>query len=146
MLGGAIPSNPVPHNTGMDVAIRSLRVAARRWRAAKKPGGSATFAEKRNDLAKAIAVAAAAAGPPVPTLSWDFQRLSIDQYGTPGAITLDFLEKTSIRVAERAYRSPGAALCRLFRVISYIIWSDHALAVPARQPPTFAYQSPSMPS
>jgi hypothetical protein len=35
--------------------------------------------EKRNDLAKAIAAAAAAAGTPVLTLSWDFHPLSFDQ-------------------------------------------------------------------
>jgi hypothetical protein len=29
----------------------------------------------------------------------------------------------------REYCSPGAALRRLFRVISYSIWSDHALTV-----------------
>jgi hypothetical protein len=40
-------------------------VAARRRHVAEKPGGSATFSEqeKRNDLAKAIAAAAAAADP-----------------------------------------------------------------------------------
>jgi hypothetical protein len=48
----------------MDVIIRSLSVAARRRHAAEKPGGTATFAgqEKRSDLAKAIAGAAAVAG------------------------------------------------------------------------------------
>jgi hypothetical protein len=58
------PSDPVPRNTVMDVTIRSSRVAARRRHAAEKPGGSATFAEqeKRNDLAKAIVAAVAAAG------------------------------------------------------------------------------------
>jgi hypothetical protein len=77
MLGGAIPSDPVPRNTAM-VTIRSSRVAARRRHAAEKPGGSATFAEqeKRNDLAKSIAAAAAAAGTPVPTFLWEFHPLS----------------------------------------------------------------------
>jgi hypothetical protein len=148
MLGGAIPWDPVPRNTAMDVTIRSSRVAARRRHAAEKPGGSATFAEqeKRNDLAKSIAAAAAAAGTPVPTLSCEFHPLSFDLYGAPGESTLEFLEKVSIRIAMRAYCSPGTALCRLFRVISYSIWSDQALAVLARQPSSFAYPSPSMPS
>jgi hypothetical protein len=66
-------SDPVPRNTAMDVTIRSSRVAARRRLAAEKPGGSGTF----DDLARAIA---AAAGTPVPTLSWEFQPLSFDQY------------------------------------------------------------------
>jgi hypothetical protein len=72
----------VPHNTATDVTIRCSRVAARRRHAAEKPGGSATFAEqeKRIDLAKAIAAAAAATGTPVPTLSWDFQPLSFDHW------------------------------------------------------------------
>jgi hypothetical protein len=143
------PSNPVPRNTAIDVTVRSSRVAARRRHAAEKPGGSATFAEqeKRNDLKKAIAAASAAAATQVPTLSWDFQPLSFDQYAAPGANTLEFLEKLSIRIAERAYCSPGAALRRLFRAISYSIWSDQALAVLARQPSsTFVYPSPSMPS
>jgi hypothetical protein len=45
--------------------MRSPRVLVHRRQAAEKPGGSATFAEqeKRNDLAKGIAAAAAAAGP-----------------------------------------------------------------------------------
>jgi hypothetical protein len=101
--------------------IRSSRVAARRRHAAEKPGRSATFAAqaKRNDIAKSIATAAAAAGTPVPTLSSDFQSLSFDLYGASGEITLEFLEKLSIRIAMRAYCSPGAALRRLFRVFSY---------------------------
>jgi hypothetical protein len=80
------PSNPVPHNTAMDVTIRSSRVAARRRHEAEKPGGSATVAEqeKRNDLAKVIADAAAVADTPAPTLSWDFLPLSLDQYDAPG--------------------------------------------------------------
>jgi hypothetical protein len=51
----------------MDVTIRSSRDAALRRHAAEKPGGSAKFAEqeKRNDLAKAIAAAAAAAQSPL---------------------------------------------------------------------------------
>jgi hypothetical protein len=63
------PSDSGPRNTAMEVTIRSSCVAARRQHAAEKPGGSATFGEqdKRNDLAKAIAAAAAAAGIPVPT-------------------------------------------------------------------------------
>jgi hypothetical protein len=66
------PSNPVARNTAMDVTIRSSRVAARRRHAVGKPGGSATFAEKekRNDLVKAKAAAAAAEDNPVPSLSW----------------------------------------------------------------------------
>jgi hypothetical protein len=72
---------PVPRNTAMVISIRSSRVAARRRHAAEKLGGSATFSEKekRNDLAKAIAAAAAAAGNPFPALAWDFQPLSFDQ-------------------------------------------------------------------
>jgi hypothetical protein len=64
----------------MDVTIRSSRVAASLRHAAEKPGGSAPFAEqeKRNDLAKTMAAAAAAAGTPVPSFSWDFQPLSFD--------------------------------------------------------------------
>jgi hypothetical protein len=83
------PSNPVPRNTAIDVTVRVSRVAARRRHAAEKPGGSATFAEqeKRNDLKKAIATAAAAVATQVPTLSWDFQPLSFDQYAAPGANT-----------------------------------------------------------
>jgi hypothetical protein len=110
------PLDVVPRNTTMDVTIRSSRVAARRRHAAEKPGGSATFAEQetRNDHAKAIAAAATAAGTPVPTLSWDFQPLSFDQYGAPGESTLEFLENLSIRIAMRAYCSSGAALSRLF--------------------------------
>jgi hypothetical protein len=109
----------------MDVTIRSSRVAARRRHAAEKPGVSATFAkrEKRNNLAKAIAAASAVAGTRVPTLSWEFQPLSLDQYAAPGESTLEFLEKLSIRIAMRAYCSRGAAIRRLFRVISYSIWS-----------------------
>jgi hypothetical protein len=55
----------------MDVTIRSARVADLRRHAAEMSVGSATFAEqeKRNDLAKAIAAAAAAASAPVLTLS-----------------------------------------------------------------------------
>jgi hypothetical protein len=85
--------------------------------------GSATFTEqeKRNDLANAIAAAAAAAGTPVPTLSWEFQLLSIDQDVAPGEGTLEFLEKLSVRIAMRAYCSPGASLRRFFRVIGYSI-------------------------
>jgi hypothetical protein len=73
----------------MDVMIRSSRVAARRRHAAEKHGGSATFAkrEKRNYLAKAIAAASAVAGTRVPTLSWEFQPLSFDQYAAPGEST-----------------------------------------------------------
>jgi hypothetical protein len=106
------PSDRVPRNTAMYVTSRSLCVAARRRHAAEMPGGSATFAEleKLNDLAKAIAAAAAAAGTPVPTLSWEFQPLSFDQYGVPGESTLEFLENLSIRIAMRAYCSPRAAL------------------------------------
>jgi hypothetical protein len=142
------PSNPVPRNTAMDVKIRSSRVAARRWHAAEKPGGSAKFAEqkKRNDLAKAIAAAAAAAGTPVPTLLWEFQPLRFEQYDASGESTLEFLEKLSIRIARGMDCCPGAALRRLFRVVSYSIWSDQALAVLARQRSTFASPSPSMPS
>jgi hypothetical protein len=141
-------SNPVPRNTAIDVTLRSSRIAARRRHAAEKPGGSAPFAEqeKRNDLRKAIAAASAAAATQVPTLSWDFQPLSFDQYAAPGASTLEFLEKLSIRIAERAYCSPGASLRRLFRAISYSIWSDQALAILAQQPSTFVYPSPSLPS
>jgi hypothetical protein len=82
----------------MDVTIRTSRVVARRRHAAEKPRGSATFAEqeKRNDLAKAIAAAPAAAGTPVPNLSWDFQPLNFDQHGAPGESTLGFLEKLPI--------------------------------------------------
>jgi hypothetical protein len=88
-------------NTAIDVPIRSSRVAARRRHAAETPGESATFVEqeKRNDLAKAIAAAAAAAGTPVPSLSWDSQLLSFDQCGAPGERTLEFLEKVYIRIA-----------------------------------------------
>jgi hypothetical protein len=137
----------VPLNTAIDVTVRSSRVAARRRHAAEKPGGSATFAEqeKRNDPKKAVAAASAAVATQVPTLSWDFQPLSFDQYAAPGA-NIEFFEKLSIRIAERAYCSPGAALRRLFRAISYSIWSDQALAVLARQPSTFVSPSPSMPS
>jgi hypothetical protein len=147
-LDAPSPSNPERRNTAIDVTVRSSRVAARRRHAAEKPGGSATFAEqeKRNDLKKSIAAASAAAATQVPTLSWDFQPLSFDQYAAPGANTLEFLEKLSIRIAERAYCSPGAALRGLFRAFSYSIWSDQALAVLARQPSTFVYPSPSMPS
>jgi hypothetical protein len=114
------PSDPVPRNTAMDVTIRPSRVAARRRHAAERPGGSARFAEheKRKNFAKAIAAAAAAAGTPVPTLSWDFQPLSFDQYGAPGESTLEFLEKLSIRIPVRADCSPGAALRRRFRAVS----------------------------
>jgi hypothetical protein len=56
-------------------------------------------------------------------LSWEFQPSSFDQYCAPGESTMEFLEKLSIRIAMRAYCSPGAALRRLFRVISYSIWS-----------------------
>jgi hypothetical protein len=108
----------------MDVTIRSSRAAARRRHAAEKSAGSATFAgqEKHNDLAKAIAAAAAAAATPAPILSWDFQPLSSDKYGAPGESTLEFLGNLSIRIDVRAYCSPGAALRRLFRVISYSLW------------------------
>jgi hypothetical protein len=77
-LEAPFPSNPVPCNTAMDVSIRSSRVAARRRHAAETPGGSGKIAEqeKRNDLANAIAAAAAAAGTPIPSLSWEFQLLS----------------------------------------------------------------------
>jgi hypothetical protein len=63
------PSDPVPRNTATDDTIGSSRVAAHRRHAAEKPGVSATFVEqeKRNDLVKAIAAAAAATGTPVPT-------------------------------------------------------------------------------
>jgi hypothetical protein len=146
-LGALSPSDPVPRNTAIDVTIRYSCVAARRRHAAEKPGGSATFAEqeKRNDFSKAIADAATVAVTPVPTVSWEFQPLSFDQYGAPGESTLEFLEKLSIRIAMRSYCSPGAALRRLFRAIRYSIWSDQALAVLARQPSTIAYPSPSMP-
>jgi hypothetical protein len=133
----------------MDVTIgSSLRVVARRRHAAEAPEGSATFSEqgKRNDLAKALAAATAAAGIPAPPLLWDVQPLSFDQYDAPRESTLDFLEKLSLRIAMRVYCSPGATLRRLFRVISYGIWSDQAVAVLARQPSTFANPSPSMPS
>jgi hypothetical protein len=69
------PSDPVPRNTAMDVTIRSSRVAARRRHAAEKPGGSGNF----DDLARAIA-AVAGTPTPVPTLSWELQPLSFDQY------------------------------------------------------------------
>jgi hypothetical protein len=130
----------------MDVTIRSSRVAAR-LRAAEKHRGSATFAEqeKCNDLAKALAAAAAAAGTPVPTLLGDFQPFSFDQHGAPGESTLEILEKLYIHIAEPAYCSPGPPLRRLFRVISDSIWSDQVLAVQPRQPSTSAYPSPSMP-
>jgi hypothetical protein len=128
-------------------AARASCVAARRRHATEKPGSLAKFAEqeKRKDLKKAIAAASAAVATQVPTLS-DFQPLSFDQYAAPGANTLEFLEKLSIRIAEHAYCSPGAALRRLFRAISYSIWSDQALAVLARQPSAFVYPSPSKPS
>jgi hypothetical protein len=74
--------------------------------------------ERRNEATKAIAAAAAAANTPVPSLKWDFQPLSLDQYGAPRESTLEFLETLSIRTAVRAYCSPGAALHRLFRVTS----------------------------
>jgi hypothetical protein len=53
-------------------------------------------------------------------------------------------EKLAIRIAERAYCSPGAALYRLFRVVSDTIWSGFALAVLGRQPSSHAYASPPM--
>jgi hypothetical protein len=103
--------------------------------------------EKRNNLAKAIPAAAAAEGPPVPTLSWDFQPLSFGQYGAPGEVTsLKFLEKVCIRIADSVYCSPSDTLRRFFRVISYRIWSEQAHAVLVRLPSTFAYPLPSMPS
>jgi hypothetical protein len=85
------PSNPVPRNTAMDVTIPSSSVAAHRRHAVEKPRGSATFAgqERCNDLAKAIAAAAAVTGTPVPTLSWDFQPLGFDQYAAPEARTFE---------------------------------------------------------
>jgi hypothetical protein len=58
----------------------------------------------------------------------------------------EFLEKLSIRIAVRAYCSPGAALRRLIRAISYSLWSNQALAVMARQASTFANPWLSMPS
>jgi hypothetical protein len=137
------PSNPVPHNTAMDVTIRSSRVAPLRRHAAEKPRGTAPFAEreKRNDLAKAFASSAAAAGTAVPTLSVQVPPLSFDQYGAPGESTLEFLEKLSIRMAMRAYCSPGAVLRRLILVISFRIRSVRTPAVLALQPSTFAYLS-----
>jgi hypothetical protein len=128
----------------MDVTIQSSRVAARRRHVAERPGGSATFAEqeKRNDPAKAIAAAAAAAGTRAPTLSWEFQPLSFDQSGAPGESTVEFLEKLSIRIAMRVYCSPGAVLRRLFRVISYtpyglnkllLYWHDNRQRLPIRR-------------
>jgi hypothetical protein len=83
-------------NTAMDVTIRSSRVAARQQDAAEKSGESATFAEQetRNELAKAIAAAAATAGDPVPTLSWDFRPLSLGQYAAPGASISEFPAKS----------------------------------------------------
>jgi hypothetical protein len=125
----------------MNVTIRSSRVAAGRRHAADKPRGSATFSDhvKRNGLAKAIAASAAAAGTPVATLPWDFQPLSFDQYSASGERTLEFLKKLSIRIVECACSSPGAALRRVFRVISYNLWSEEARALLARQPSTFAY-------
>jgi hypothetical protein len=82
----------------MDVTARYSRVAARGRHVAEKPGGSGTFAEqeKHNDPAKSIAAATAAAGIPVPILSWGFQPLSFDQNAVPGASTLEFLETLSI--------------------------------------------------
>jgi hypothetical protein len=129
-------SDHAPHKTAREVTIRNSRVAARRRHAAEKPGGSATFAEqeKRNDLANAITAAAAAAGIPVPTLSWNFQLFSVDHLIAPRESTCEFLEKLSIRIAMRAYCSPSAALRLLLQVISYSTWSDQALAVVARQP------------
>jgi hypothetical protein len=75
------PSNPVLRNIEMDVTIRSSHVAARRWHVAEKPGGSAKFSElaKRNDLAKALAAVAAAAETLLPTISWGFQPLKLDE-------------------------------------------------------------------
>jgi hypothetical protein len=90
-LEAPYPSAPVPRNTSMDVTIRSSRVAAR-WRpAAEKHGGSATFAEqeKRNDLSKAIAAAAAAAHSPLSRIYHGNSSHCFDQYGAPGESTLD---------------------------------------------------------
>jgi hypothetical protein len=93
------------------------------------------------DLAKAIAAAAALAGTPLPTLSWEFQPLSFDQYCAPGESTLQFLEKLSIRIAMRAYCSPGAALRRLLRLITtayglsklLLYWHDYRQRLPIRR-------------
>jgi hypothetical protein len=76
----------------MDVTIRSSRVAARQLHAVENPGESVTISEQemRNDLAKTIAAAAAAAGTPVASLPWDFQPLSLNQYGAPGESALEF--------------------------------------------------------
>jgi hypothetical protein len=147
-LDAPSPSKPAPLNTAMDVIIRSSPVASRRRHAVEKPRRSSSFSEqeKRNDLAKAIAAAAAAVGTPVPTVSWNSRPLRFDQYGAPGESTLENLEKLSIRIAAHAYCSPGGDLRRLFRVTSCSIWPDQALAVLARQPSTFANPSPSMPS
>jgi hypothetical protein len=142
MLGGAIPVKPCSaqycDTCDCPGFVRRCSSAACDRKFAEQ--------EKRKDLKKAIAAASAAVATQVPTLSWDFQPLSFDQYAAPGANNLEFLEKLAIQIAERAYCSPGAALRRLFRAISYSIWSDQALAVLARQPLTFVYPSPSKPS
>jgi hypothetical protein len=78
-LGSAIPGYLLAHDTAIDVTIGFSRVAARLWRAAEEPAGSATFVEKErsDDFDKAIAAAAAAAGMSIPTiLSWDFRPLA----------------------------------------------------------------------
>jgi hypothetical protein len=119
MLGGTVPCEPCASQFRMVVSIWSSRVAARRWHAAEEPGGSATFAEeeKRHDVARAIE-AAAAASTPLLSLSWDFQPLRFDQYGAPEESTLDFLVLSELPCG---YRSPGTALRRHFRAISYSI-------------------------
>jgi hypothetical protein len=55
-------------------------------------------------------------------------------------------KRSCLSELSRAFCTPGAALRRHFRAISYSVWSDQALAVLARQPSTFAYPPPSMPS
>jgi hypothetical protein len=148
MSQGAIPFEPCTahyrdgrHHPVFTRCCSSAACGREAWRI-----GYIAEQEKRNDLAKAIAAAAAVADIPVPTSSWDFQLFSFDQYGAPGESTLEFLENFFIRIAMRAYCGPSAAPRRRFRVISYSIWSYQAHTVLARQPSTFAYPSPSVPS
>jgi hypothetical protein len=59
---------------------------------------AATFAqqEKWKDLENTIGCSRCG-GPLVPTLSWDFQPLRVDQYAAPEASTNEFLEMLSVR-------------------------------------------------
>jgi hypothetical protein len=86
-------------------------------------------------------VATAAAGTPFPSLSGEFQPLRFDEYGAHGESALEKVENFSIRIIIRAYCSPGAALHRLLRVISYstgltklfLYWHDSRQRLPIRR-------------